>query len=247
MSPSLLRLSLGVLFGLMLGMPDSARCQGNVVNVQIVEEATIADPAANVTTPRPKRAWGPEQAEGPPDTEGAGDATTAWASQTAEGQKEWLICEYELAVLPTAVVVHENDAPGAVEKVSVFDEDGKEFEVWTGTDPTPRTAGRGTSVIPIKTDFKIKKVKIYLDSPAVPGWNEIDAVGLKAKDETQWAMNVTASTTYASDFQEPFVPVPANQIQNLEAEVKALKAEIQQMNADMKELKELIKSLKQDR
>ena len=46
----------------------------------------------------------------------------------------------------------------------------------------------GLSEIPIRTDFKTNRVKIYLDSPSVPGWNEIDAVGLRDKaKKTHWA------------------------------------------------------------
>ena len=209
------------------------------------------EPQAVVVTPTAKRAWGPEQAEGPPDTEGAGDIQSAWASQTQDAQKEWLICEYAEAVLPKAVEVYETYNPGSLEKVTVFGEDGTEHEAWTGTDPTPRTAMRGTSIIPIKTKFKIKKVKLFFDSPAVPGWNEIDAVGLREEDnEVQWAEKVTASTTYAQDIEPvpSMVVVPLNQLQQLEQEVKSLKEEVQrlkQMEADIKEMKELLKGLKE--
>jgi hypothetical protein len=214
---------------------------------QAVEEVAAEQYVAQPATQRVKRSWGPEQAAGPPDTEGAGDFPTAWASLTADGQQEWLICEYAEAVMPTALVVHANDAPGSLEKVSVFDDEGKEIEVWTGADPTPRTAARGVSIIPIRTDFKVKKVKVYLDSPAVPGWNEIDAVGLRAKEEVQWAMNVTASSTYASGFEPTTVTVPINPLQTLESDVKQLKTEMVKLQSDMAELKELIKSLKEDK
>jgi hypothetical protein len=213
-----------------------AEVQANVINVQVARRSA-------------NRSWGPEQAAGKPDTEGAGDFPTAWASLTADSQKEWLECEFTEAVIPTALVVHENDAPGALERVSVFDEEGKEIEVWTGIDPTPRTAARGVSIIPIKTDFPVNKVKLYLDSPAVPGWNEIDAVGLRAKDkeDVQWAVNVTASSTYASGFAATPVYVTSDQLDSLQAEVKELRTEMKELHSDIAELKELIKSLKQDK
>jgi hypothetical protein len=128
-----------------------------------------------------------------------------------------------------------------------------EHEAWTGTDPTPRTAARGTSIIPIKTKFPVQKVKLFFDSPAVAGWNEIDAVGLRSKDDNvQWAMKVTASSTYAQQV-EPVpvnVIVPAGQFQRLQQEVNDLKKELErmkQMEADLKELKDLVKSLKDDK
>jgi hypothetical protein len=220
------------------------------------QPATTDEPPPAGATPAPqvqamKRAWGPEQAEGAPDTPGAGDIQSAWASLTPDGQKEWLICEFAEPVLPTAIVVHETYNPGSLEKISVFDADGQEQEVWTGTDPTPRTAARGISIIPIKTKFNVQKVKLYFDSPAVPGWNEIDAIGLRSKDDNmQWAMKVTASTTYAQQEFEPAPPmvvVPLEQLQRLQQDVDDLKKQLEgmkQMEADIKELKELIKDLK---
>ncbi len=230
-----------------LADPPPLQVQNDVVPVRGLERAE------RIAVQTAKRSWGPEQAEGPPDTDGAGDIQTAWASQTQDGQKEWLICEYPEAVMPTAVAVYETYNPGCLEKVGVFDEDGKEHMAWMGTDPTPRTAARGTSIIPIKTKFKIQKVKLYFDSPAVPGWNEIDAVALKAKNNTQWAEKVTASSTYA---QEPvprtpaLVTIPAEdlkRLKELDLEVKALQKEMQRMKqieAELKELKELIKGQK---
>ena len=42
-------------------------------------------------------------------------------------------------------------------------------------------------------------MKIYLDTKRVNGWNEIDAVELVGKDGSkQWAVNASASSTYAS-------------------------------------------------
>src|SRR5262249_42310346 len=123
---------------------------------------------------RPKRSWGPEQATGPPDTMVAGDAATAWASLTADGQDEWLLLEYAEPVVPKAVLIYENYAPGAVEKVTVFKLDGTEVEAWKGKDPTGQDQEMGISLIPIKVNFKINRVKIYLNSKEVPNWNEID-------------------------------------------------------------------------
>ncbi|MHC4982169.1 MAG: hypothetical protein ACYTF6_03245 [Planctomycetota bacterium] len=147
---------------------------------------------------RPKRAWGPEQATGAPDTPGAGDIKTAWASKTPDGQREWLELEYATPVMPLAVLVYETYNPGALCQVSVFDANGHEQTVWSGSDPTSDDRDKGISVIPFQTEYKIDRLRIYLDSPKVNGWNEIDAVGLLGADGvTQWAIRATASSTYA--------------------------------------------------
>lgn len=145
--------------------------------------------------------WSVLQAVGPPDTPGAGDIVTAWASASTDSQKEWLILDYEKPVIAKQIDVHETYNPGALEWVSVFDEAGKEVTVWQGLDPTSRLAPRGISQIrvPDSINFKISRVKIYLDSPAVPGWNEIDTVGLQDNaGSTFWPINASASSSYGS-------------------------------------------------
>jgi hypothetical protein len=142
-------------------------------------------------------AWSTQQVLGPPDTPGAGDIPTAWASQSPDGQVEWLMVSFARAVQPTSVVIHETYNPGAVCRVSVFSPDGQEVVAWTGQDPTPRTVARGVSTIPLKIGAKVRRVKVYLDSPAVSGWNEIDAVGLRDESGTMhWATKAEASSSY---------------------------------------------------
>lgn len=151
-----------------------------------------------------KRAWGPEQATGPPDTPGAGDIQTAWAALKPNGQKDWLMLEYAQPVVPGAVLVHETFNPGALYRVTAFKLDGEEVEVWRGKDPTPPGSGRGVSEIPLKINFKTNRVRLWIDSGAVPGWNEIDAVGLRdAAGNTHWATRADASTTYAEPAGKP--------------------------------------------
>jgi hypothetical protein len=149
-------------------------------------------------TQKAKRPWGPEQATGPPDTPMPGDMVTAWASLTPDDQDEWLLLEYAEAVVPAAVQVHETFNPGALSRVTAFKLSGEEVEVWKGKDPTPPTAVQGVSEVPCKVSFKVNRVKLYFASKAVPGWNEIDAVGLRdTAERVHWATAAEASSTYA--------------------------------------------------
>ncbi len=146
-----------------------------------------------------KRNWGPEQATGKPDTwPNQGDIITAWASKTADGQQEWLVLEYARPVFLKEVHIYETFNPGAVYRVTAFDLAGQEIEVWKGKDPTAPGSGKGISKIASKKKVKTNRIKIYIDSPAVLGWNEIDAVGLvDQQGKTQWATAVDASSSYA--------------------------------------------------
>jgi hypothetical protein len=157
------------------------------------EQSRYGDTAA-----RKGRNWGPEQATGEPDTPGAGDIPTAWASLTEDAQKEWLLLEYAEPVAAAGIKIYETYNPGAVSKVSVLTQDGEEVEVWVGKDPSPAGSVMGVSEISFRTDFKTKRVKIYIDSPSVRGWNEIDAVELiDTEGKSQWAVSAEASSTYA--------------------------------------------------
>jgi len=127
-----------------------------------------------------------------------GDSSLAWCPATADGQKEWLILDYPQPMIPKFVDVYENYCGGAVTCVTVFKENGEEVEAWRGQDPLQPSSASGISTIPLNVDFKIQRIKIYLDSPAATGWNEVDAVGLIDRDgNKQWACDVQESSSYA--------------------------------------------------
>ena len=185
--------------------------------------------------------------------------------------------EYAEPVVPAAVLVHETYNPGALVRVTAFKLDGEEVEVWKGRDPTTPADGKGVSEVKFDADFKTNRVKLYIDSKAVPGWNEIDAVGLRdAAGKTHWATSAAASSTYAEQGAggvivlplpappapalppppAPAVPPPAPPMPapapppaaNAEASEKRIK----ELEAEVTDLKDQIKALeerlkKQDR
>jgi hypothetical protein len=196
---------------------------------------------------RPKRDWGPEQATGEPDTNMAGDIVTAWASATPDGQDEWLMLEYDEFVVPTAVLVYETYNPGSLVRVTAFKPDGEEVELWKGVDPTPPDAGMGVSEIPVKVDFKTNRVKLYIDSPNFPGWNEIDAVGVRDKaKKIHYAVAADASSTYAQPFRdgEDVTDLPRRNPAATERRIQKLEDEVRELKAALEELK---KSVKKDK
>ena len=100
--------------------------------------------------------------------------------------------------MPTGELVPYYDR-GALVKVTAFNPDGKEVTAWEGKDPTPRTAAQGISVIPVRLDFAVQRIKLYLDSVGVPNWNEIDAVGLEDSSGVKhWVAKARASSIYGA-------------------------------------------------
>jgi len=165
--------------------------------------------ASSASQPAVPRLWGPEQATGAPDTwPKSGDIGTAWASKTPDGQPEWIELGYRTPLKPTALLIYETFNPGAVNRVTAIGADGKETELWSGADPTPVGSEKGISVIPIRPASELSRIRVYLDSQKVPGWNEIDAVGLVDEaGQTSWAVSATASSTFA-DREAPAAPGP---------------------------------------
>jgi len=143
--------------------------------------------------------WAAEQATGEPNTLKAGDIPTAWASLTPDKQDEWLVLEYSEAIVPVTIKIYETYNPGAVYKVTAVDEENNEEELWKGTDPTSADEKMGISEIKINSNIETKRIKIYLASKKVKGWNEIDAVGIVDNSgKTYWAVAAEASSTYDS-------------------------------------------------
>jgi serine/threonine protein kinase len=143
--------------------------------------------------------WSPGQVHGRPNVPTPGeDSGKAWASLTQDEQDEWLILTYARPVAARALEVYETHCPGALTRVTALGDDGTEVELWADVDPTPRARASGVSKLSLRpAPFPVRRVKLYLDSMNVRGWNEIDAVALI--DETgdvQWVEQAEASSTY---------------------------------------------------
>lgn len=138
--------------------------------------------------------WSENQALGEPDTEGQGDFPTAWASQDPDGGIEWLEIGFAEAVAAHGVVIIESYNPGAVVKVETAGPGQGWRTVWSGRDPA--TAEKNEFAIPLDGRTAIDGVRITLDTRLVPGWNEIDAVGLEVGDRTVWGSEASASSTF---------------------------------------------------
>lgn len=152
------------------------------------------------------RPWNAEQVIGPPDSP-AGDTQTAWAPATEDGGQEWLQVEFPKAVEVVQVMVRENCAPGAIFRIAAISEAGAETTLWEGV--APNVTAVSNTVFPTRGGIVADRVRIYLDTKKVPGWNEIDAVQLVGRDGSrQWASAATASSNYGTP---PGMPINTEQ------------------------------------
>jgi hypothetical protein len=125
--------------------------------------------------------WSAAQATGEPDTPGAGDHKTAWASREADGSEEWLTLTFDIAVVPTHIRVHETFNAGAIVKVEVKEASGSWRTVWEGEAKACEAPHWFEAPVPPGAGAT-REIRLTLDSAAVRGWNEIDAVELVGRD-----------------------------------------------------------------
>jgi hypothetical protein len=124
--------------------------------------------------------WSAKRALGAPDVYPAsGDQVNAWASEGADDRTEFLELGLERAVSVAAVEVYETYNPGAVTEIELIGLTGSRTVVHRAR---AEQLGSATHVTRAKvggcTGEPIVAVRVTIDSRAVEGWNEIDAVGV---------------------------------------------------------------------
>lgn len=137
------------------------------------------------------------QATGEPNSTVPGrDSVLAWCSAVEDGGEEWLKLDFGKSIEADAVRIHAATGPGAVVRVLAVDGTGTERKLWAGP------AQEGTSgleqEIRFPSSLKIRRIKLFLDTGAVTGWNEIDAVALVGTDGVpHWAVGAEASSVWS--------------------------------------------------
>ena len=193
-------------------------------------------------------AWSAAQVTGAPNTPQAGDCPTAWASATPDGQDEWLQVEFAEPAEAAAVLINETFNPGAVTAVQATSENGQILAVWKGADPVGRDCKKGLAIIPLSTPEKVHKITILIDSKSVPGWNEIDAVGLlDLQGVTHWATRATASSTFNAEYFSARVQLSRSLRTDFDVasgrdRVGQLEQQVQQLQQSLDEIKSLLKA-----
>lgn len=122
-------------------------------------------------------AW---QSTGAPNVTRYSDSTESWASKEQDKGIEWLEVGFAKPVHATELRIRQTNAPGAIIKVELIDDNGGRHGIFSGVDETTYPAQTITwfNARTGKTDYLVKGAAITLATNAVAGWNEIDAVQL---------------------------------------------------------------------
>ncbi len=120
----------------------------------------------------------PEQATGAPDVYPAsGDEPKAWATAAIDTDNEFITVGFTTPQAGSTVWVYETYNPGAVKTITVTDATG-DHVIYTNA--TPKPIGQFSHIVSAATSAcsPISKIRVDLDSVAVGGYNEIDAIGI---------------------------------------------------------------------
>lgn len=136
--------------------------------------------------------WAADQTLGAPNVYPQyGDLNGTWASAAADGTREYLVLRFPNPAPAKRLLVWETYNPGAIDTVFVRNPGtGAWVPVYTHT---AAAAGGNSRILNINfplTSFPVQDVRLAINSAAVPGWNEIDAVALSDEAATyQWQLN----------------------------------------------------------
>jgi len=148
---------------------------------QIIAAPSIqwASTVRGVSTQYTTSSWAATKVLGAPDVfPGHGDNANAWASLGADDRDEWIEVGYAQAMPVSAVEIYETFNPGAISAIELITADGEHLAVYQGAPgATGQTANKLRAEVGC-TGAPIVAVRVKLASTTVPGWNELDAIGL---------------------------------------------------------------------
>lgn len=108
------------------------------------------------------------------------DNREAWASLSADGQREFLVLGFSQPQTVKKIEIYETYSPGAIDTVYLFDLNAEKWNiVYSKPALTDLPAeSRIFTIHLIETQYKADAIRLAVNSPAVAGWNEIDAVSI---------------------------------------------------------------------
>jgi len=108
-----------------------------------------------------------------------GNSPCAWSPSEAESRnEEWIKVGFEKTILLKQVAIAENFNPGAIARVYAYDETGREFQIFNSNPASVPSKGRMLQIFPEQKNILANAIKIVLQPDKVPGFNQIDAIGI---------------------------------------------------------------------
>jgi len=154
---------------------------------QAVEWADSVTSYSSFSVSGLKKQFGPAQILGKPSKLPAtGTSAAAWAPATDDGGPEFIEVRFKNSIYVQQVAIAENFNPGAITEIILIDASQKENSVYSNPNPTVLTGivGRMFYVFFKKTNYPIQGLRLKLNTAAIPGSNQIDAIAIGETSDT---------------------------------------------------------------
>ena len=130
----------------------------------------------------------------------------AWSPARPESrQDEWIKVGFEKAIFVKQIAIAESFGAGAISSIILYDLEDKGHLIYKNQQTEPAaTQGKMLNIyLKQKTTYRVKSVKIKLNTIDVSGWNNIDAIGISESE-----IPIKAEINSPKD-------IPFNQVQRL--------------------------------
>jgi outer membrane protein OmpA-like peptidoglycan-associated protein len=108
-----------------------------------------------------------------------GDSPCAWAPASPNGTaEEWIKVGFAQALPLRQIAIAENFNQGAITKVFAYTPSGREVLVYENATAPTRETGKMLAIFPSDSTLTAAAVKVVLRPSRVPGFNQIDAIGI---------------------------------------------------------------------
>jgi outer membrane protein OmpA-like peptidoglycan-associated protein len=108
-----------------------------------------------------------------------GNSPVAWSPAEAESRnEEWIKVGFSESITLSQVAIGENFNPGAIARVYVYNEAGKEFLVYKDSPAPVALKGRMLNIMTAEKIPNANAVKVVLQPDKVPGFNQLDAIAI---------------------------------------------------------------------
>ena len=123
--------------------------------------------------------WSAGKVLGEPDTYPKyGDFASTWAPSDRNSGNEFIEVSFDETKEAAGFRIYETYNPGAIKRVLARDTNGTLHTMWEGNPEVKEPTARIFEFSFAKTAYKVASLRVELDTSAVNGWNEVDAIAL---------------------------------------------------------------------
>jgi OmpA-OmpF porin, OOP family len=152
----------------------------------IAQSILWADRVVSFSSQSGNKIYSANQVLGKPNSLHHEESKVAWMPGRANAGLESITVNYNKSIIPKSIIVHENLNPGSIFQVIVSNGE-KEWVVYENKKPVPSPKKATSTIFQVdKLKEPINKVTLVLNTAAVFGFNQIDAIGISVNRIEQY-------------------------------------------------------------